>query len=950
MYKLFQYSIAVLQIFLFTPKQLNAQKLSKNDAEILTLFVAGQNGYVTKNENFFLLVGTNPGKSLPAAWIKSLGNGWYIIENSPGALKKLAVPGESFQYYPANNLWKLTGELLKKYTSHELKFPISCHLWLKPQPQRYSPVIAGKDIDSGYPIRKVELMSMAELRKLLENESVISIEEIRVRKAMAESSVQRYDPAANTINLAQRAFPEITGSGLTVSIKENRFDTADIDLKKRWFLTGYSSPTANLHATEISSMVGGSGNTGPLGRGVATRVKFTSASFDDLMPEPPAYFKNNSISVQNHSYGTGIENQYATDAAAYDLLAWRDSGLLHVFSAGNEGTGTPQTGTYKGLTGFNNLTGSFKMSKNTISVGATDSFYRVEALASKGPAYDGRIKPELVAFGIDGTSGAAALTSGTALLLQQALKETTGNFPASSLVKAILVGSAGEIGPEGPDYASGFGRLDAYKAVSLARKKQFFTGMATPGNESVFTLQVPPNTRNLKITLCWTDTAATPSSAFALVNDLDLTVENQSTAAVWNPWILSVFPHPDSLAKPAFTGKDHLNNIEQISIKNPQEGNYRVKVSPYTLFSKQQPFSIAYQFESADSLYCTYPAATDAIPAGTAIPTRWQHTFSPGTALKIELNTGNAGWQTIVNAINADAGYLYWKVPDTTVMARLRFTASGQTFLSDSFFITANPAPFPGYVCNDASLLVWKPLKQVSGYNIYALGDTLMEKIGTTADTVFRIQAGALKNNWVGISAMPVGNNRPETRFPTFNIFNQGIGCYFKNFIAEWNNGEALLRIALGTTYGIQSLDIQKYNGAGFGTLQTISPVSATGYSYTDKPLANGAHTYKVVLKLTDGSTVESEWQTIIQPNASGWWVYPNPVKRGSPLKILNRISDTDDIFVDIYDLTGRKTGTRIIPLIDNTLPVTNLAAGMYLLVFTDGKKQLGTQKLLVLP
>jgi hypothetical protein len=37
----------------------------------------------------------------------------------------------------------------------------------------------------------------------------------------------------------------------------------------------------------------------------------------------------------------------------------------------------------------------------------------------KGPAFDGRIKPEMVAFGIDGSSGAAALVSGVAILLQQ---------------------------------------------------------------------------------------------------------------------------------------------------------------------------------------------------------------------------------------------------------------------------------------------------------------------------------------------------------------------------------------------------------------------------------------------------------------------------------------------------------------------------------------------------
>ena len=92
------------------------------------------------------------------------------------------------------------------------------------------------------------------------------------------------------------------------------------------------------------------------------------------------------------------------------------------------------------------------------------------------------------------------------------------------------------------------------------------------------------------------------------------------------------------------------------------------------------------------------------------------------------------------------------------------------------------------------------------------------------------------------------------------------------------------------------------------------------------------------------------EWQSIIETLPEGWWVYPNPVKRGGALMLINRWSETMDLFVDIYDVHGRKSATRLVPLIDNSIPVTNLAAGMYFLVFNDGKKMLGTQKLIVLP
>ena len=950
MFKKFNY--LYFSIFLCTQPiflKINAQKHPQQYTHPRLIYVAGSLGDVTENNIYFFLVRMDGEKSRPNTWIKQLGDGWYIVKK-PFDSTRQPNPFNSVQeMYPANNLWKFENGMLEKYMEKAIKFPFECLLWI--EDSTYKPYDTNYIGNNAYPVKKIKVENLGHLEKLLQNEKILYIGQYTARNAAAESSVQRYDPSANEISLSHRWYPEIKGKGMILSIKENRFDTADADLKNRWFLTAYSSQATDLHATEISSLAAGSGNTGKQGKGVAHGTRLTSASFQQLLPEPPAYYKNNQISVQNHSYGTGIENEYATDAASYDLLSWLDSGLLHVFSAGNQGNGTPGSGTYTGITGFNNLTGSFKMSKNSLVMGATDSFHRVEALSSRGPAYDGRVKPELVAFGTDGTSGSAALTSGTALLVQQALKEKTGVMPPSSLVKAVLIGSARDIGSEGPDYLSGYGRLDTYRAVSLAQNNQFFTGSAVSAKESLFELTVPENTRYLKITLTWTDTSATPSSSLALVNDLDLILENKTSGELFRPWILSRYPHPDSLLKPAIRGTDHINNTEQIGINNPMAGTYKIKVSPFSVSTRNQPFSIVYTLERNDTFYCSYPSANDYIPASTAIPIRWQQSFEEGTTINIDYSFANqTTWQNIATATMAAANYHYWNVPDTNAVARIRFTIAGKTFFSDSIFITGNPKTKPGYVCEEGALLVWQPLKKVAKYHIYTLADTLMKQAGSTTDTVFFLPASLLKNKWVAISAEAAGNPGLETRFPSFNIFTQGINCYFKSFLTEWNNGEAILDVSLGTNYGIKSLSIQKSTGGTFTNLQTISPIATTVFSCTDRPLSPGAHTYKVVLTLTNGSVIESERQTIIQPGPSGWWVYPNPAKRGSPLKILNRWSETKDLFVILYNAQGRKTGTYLIPLIDNTIPVTNLAAGMYFLVFTDGKKQLGTQKLMVMP
>jgi hypothetical protein len=116
------------------------------------------------------------------------------------------------------------------------------------------------------------------------------------------------------------------------------------------------------------------------------------------------------------------------------------------------------------------------MAKNIITVGATDSFANVELLSSRGPAFDGRVKPELVAFGQDGSSGAAALVSGTAILIQQAFKnQHQDSLPPASLVKAALINGADELGSPGPHFISGFGGLNAKESVRSVLENDIYS-------------------------------------------------------------------------------------------------------------------------------------------------------------------------------------------------------------------------------------------------------------------------------------------------------------------------------------------------------------------------------------------------------------------------------------------------------------------------------------------
>src|ERR1700741_1007525 len=191
------------------------------------------------------------------------------------------------------------------------------------------------------------------------------------RKPKEELAVGLTDNSVNQINLAHRNYPAINGNNLVVSIKENRFDSSDIDFKGRFLSTSISSPQLTTHALIMASLIGGGGNTFYTGKGTAWGVKLSSSNFANLLPEPDAIYQQYQITVQNHSYGTGIENFYGADAAAYDASVMANQSLLHVFSAGNSGNQASNSGSYNGIAGLANLTGSFKMAKNVLTVGAT---------------------------------------------------------------------------------------------------------------------------------------------------------------------------------------------------------------------------------------------------------------------------------------------------------------------------------------------------------------------------------------------------------------------------------------------------------------------------------------------------------------------------------------------------------------------------------------------------
>ena len=452
---------------------------------------------------------------------------------------------------------------------------------------------------------------------------------------VVEGVLLNYDPTLNEVTKARTSQPSNKGDDITIAIKEEPFNIYDLDLYGRTVSeverpeNGFSS-----HSTEMATIIAGAGYTSPSFRGVVPEANLFSSPLNDLLPDDSDLLAAYHVSVQNHSYGVGnIENYYGAESMAYDDQASYNPYLIHVFSAGNLGGEQPETGSYVGMTGYGTLTGQIKNSKNSICVGATDAFGATWDISSSGPTADGRIKPEVVAYGANGTSDATALVSGVCGFLQQQFFGENGVLPNSSLIKALIINEAKN--KKELSHREGFGNVMAYRSLETLVNHRYFEGSVGIGRKITHSIVVPDGVKKLNATIVWNDL---PSEKFgvnqSLVNNLDMRLVGDEGEA-WNPWKLSSYPDVDSLALAPVRSRDTLNNVEKITVDFPAEGIYELEITAGIGNKGPQPYSISYSYHTTNEWI--YPSNGASLISGTEQIIRWESENGSNTKGRLEL-------------------------------------------------------------------------------------------------------------------------------------------------------------------------------------------------------------------------------------------------------------------------------------------------------------------------
>jgi len=863
--------------------------------------IKGNTGLLQPNE--LLLVRFNHALSASEIQLlkpkKRLSGEYFIVEK--GAVSVLS---SSLVYQSAaNGLWKVSDGLMKMLNKSSKKGD-SVLVRLVIKNLTASPAFLQnlkiKSVDPENNICTVYILP-DDLQQVLAYDEVVYADIIAVAKA--EVVINGLDLGLNQVANAHSLYPGIDGTGINLSLKEGMYEVADLDILGKTVPGATLTGKATAHATTMATLAIGNGNSFIRGLGAAPKAKLAFSSFDNLLPDLPADLNKFQIRVQNHSYGVGIDNNYGIEAAAYDKQVFEADTLIHVFSAGNSGTQTPSAGFYQGITARANLTGNFKQAKNVLVIGGINRENISENLSSKGPAYDGRVKPELVALGEDGTSGSAAITSGSVVLLEQFFHQKFKRAPSASLIKAALINAADDLGTPHVDYIYGYGKLNVAQALKTLDENRVAMYTVAKAQDLVLPLNVPANVAEVKITLVWNDPAAAVNAAQGLVNGLDLSLENPG-GNLTLPWSLDGAADLNSLSAAAVRKADLINNIQQVTLENPAAGSFKVHVKGDRITQgNQQNFALAYSYRLKNTFTFITPEKEGSFFANESNFLRWDNTYNAQSGnLSVSYDEGKT-WETIAAGVDLSRGLYNWNAPDRFAKAILKMEVEGNVILSPAFAISSPRVLKVGYVCNDGIVLNWNPQPGAKDYTVYTLVNNVLSPVLNIADTLTKLDVAKVSSKYFAVAAN--GTNFTGLKSYTIDYTQQGIACYVRSLSANnTSNDKIRLDLSIGTTLDIKNIIWEKQTGVNtYTVLKQTQPIqNQLDYSILDENPKLGIQFYRVTFETANGK-YSSDLASAVFLKENDFSFYPNPVS--DYLTILS--GSFKDYNLSIYNILGQK-------------------------------------------
>ncbi|OIR06941.1 C5a peptidase precursor [mine drainage metagenome] len=640
------------------------------------------------------------------------------------------------------------------------------------------------------------------------------------------------------------------------------------------------------------------------------------------------YYWNGDTSISTtKSYLCGW---YGNSSQDYDSIAHNAPNYLMVFAAGNsngndangQGPAIGQTYLYNDVSSkslsrtasipnnptYGSVSGG-QTAKNILVVGAVDGLpngysntgdVKIASFSSWGPTNDGRIKPDIVADGVNVTSSSSSSTTayealsgtsmatpnatGSLLLLQEYYNQKhPGAFMRSATLKALAIHTADEAGTApGPDYIYGYGLLNTLKAANVItssfnnKTDSVIEQTLTSGTPYTFNAIASGN-GPLKATIVWTDPRGNVdntylSSSPVLINDLDLRISSGSST--YYPWILN----PTVPSAAATKGDDKINNIEQVVIDSVVPGkSYTITVSNKgTLSGGSQAFSMILS-GIGGATYCTTSSSTNT--TGSRIDS---------VAFSNIANKNAAGHSSYSNFTNLTANIQ----PNQTIPITIHVNSSDNSSANrvvKVYIDFNNNGTF-----TDAGEFVASNVADIS--SISGTGGTFTANITTPNGLTvgnYGIMRIVLQDSVGGTATVGACNNYPngETQDYRFKVVSPNNDVAVVNIVSPnsgtCSNGNQFLVVAVKNNGSVDQANVPLVatitNGASVTTLTGTYPLLAAG------------------------STVNYTFQTAFASTASATYTIKSYTNLSTDQ---NKSNDTSTLAVTIAAKPSTPTGT----------------------------------------
>ncbi len=553
---------------------------------------------------------------------------------------------------------------------------------------------------------------------------------------------------ANLVDSESSIGPKFTGAGVAVLVRDDGAVGPHIDFQGR--LNNIADEYGSTHGDGVSGILCGAGNLDPEKRGMAAGadlyvIDYVNHFQDNTIP----LHQNKGVKVTNSSYSDGCNTGYTATARTVDGQLFQNPTLMHIFSGGNSNGSNCN---YGAGNQWGNITGGHKQAKNAIACANLNQMGELDNTSSRGPAHDGRLKPDIAANGtghtstdedneyltFGGTSGAAPGIAGCMTQLIEAYRTfNSGSEAPTALLKAIMLNTANDLGNVGPDYKFGWGHVNGGRALRALQNNWFGQNTIGQGGELTIPIQVPADVRSMRVMVYWPESAAVQMASKALINDLDITLITPAQTTHL-PWKLNPTADPNTLNMPAGRGRDSLNNIEQVALGLPEPGTYQLVVKGTAVpMGNDVAFYYVYDF-TTEPLKVTYPNGGEGLYPGQNIHIQWD--AEPGAGqfeLKYSTDKGQS-WSSIASK-PAAARLHAWTIPQGISSGEVLISVERGTERDQSDTTFGIMPQVQGFkllkVCPDSVTVGWDSHATATGFEAYALGQKYMEIVGAAPGT-----------------------------------------------------------------------------------------------------------------------------------------------------------------------------------------------------------------------